>query len=254
MFAHERHQAILEALAKSSPLAIGDLQRKLDVSAPTIRRDLAFLSKLGKIVRTHGGVMHPDQIDGEFSFDRKSRAALDAKLALARVAADLMVPGQTAFVDAGSTTFEIGRRLLQSPGLTVFTNSVPLLSVRPAAGARLVAVGGEVRSLSLALVGSEVFDWLGKVRIDLAFLGTSGLDRAAGATTTEFSEAGVKSAVAGKARRTVVVADASKWDQPAPICFAPWHQISDLVCDHSFTRAELAELTARGTRLHRPHL
>jgi len=248
MFAHERHEAILLALEAGKPLTVPQLQRVLRVSGPTIRRDLAFLSDTGKVIRTHGAVVHPDHIDAELSFARKTRAALSAKIRLAEAAVRLVRPGQSVFVDAGSTAFEAGKRMLQVANLTVITNSIPLLSERPAASVRLIALGGEVRSLSLALVGGEAADWIRKLRLDAAFLGTSGLDLTEGPTTTEFSEAGVKSAVIAKAKRTVVLADASKWGRPAPICYARWAQVHDLITDQD--RSQAGGLAAAGTKIH----
>lgn len=250
MFAQERHQAILAALEKCPSLTLTELERLLKASPATVRRDLTFLEKIGKLVRTHGGVLHPDHVDGEVSFDRKSRAALDTKHALAASAAALARAGDTVFVDAGTTTLEVGKRLLAIPKLTIFTNSIPLLGERPAEGTRLVALGGEVRGVSLALVGSGALEWVRRIKLDLAFLGTSGIDPAEGPTTTELSEAGVKSAIAAKAARVAVLADASKWGRPAAIRYADWAQIHDLFTDHAPSRAERAALAAHGTRLH----
>jgi len=250
MFAQERHQAILTALEKHPSITLPALERMLKASPATIRRDLTFLEKLGKLVRTHGGVLHPDQAHGEVSFDRKSREALLAKLSLAKAAAALVKPGDTVFIDAGTTTLELGRILVGQPQLTVFTNSIPLLSERPADGTHLISIGGEVRVVSLALTGAGSLEWVRRITFDVAFLGTSGIDMARGPCTTELLEAGVKGAIASSARRVAVMADSSKWAKPAAIRYADWNQIHDLFTDRPFTRTERAALTAHGTSLH----
>jgi len=246
MFAHARHQVILETLQERSVLTVPELEKMLDISPATVRRDLAFLERLGKVVRTHGGILHPDQVDGEVSFDRKSRSALKAKHAIAEAAQRLVKGGQTVFVDAGTTALEVGRGLASIEGLTIFTNSIPLLQENTAAGTRLIAVGGEVRALSLALVGAEALGWLSRIRLDVAFLGTSGIDINNGPTTTELTEAGVKGAVVRQAARTILLADASKWAQPAAIRY----EIDDLVTDYHFPEAERKVLNTQGITLH----
>lgn len=250
MFAHSRHQAILHALEKNSPLKVDELQKLLQTSPATLRRDLTLLAQTGKVVRTHGGVMHPQHVDGELSFDRKARAALAAKRAIASAAAPLVAEGSTVFIDAGTTALELGRRLTARAGLTLITNSIPLLREQLGTGTRLIAVGGEVRTISLALVGAEALHWARRFHVDVAFLGASGIAPAEGPMTTELLEAAVKGAVVGNARRVVVLADATKWSAPAPFRYAEWAEVHDLVTDFVPSRDERQHFTRAGTRLH----
>lgn len=249
MFAQERQQAILHALQARSPLTVPALEKLLKASPATVRRDLAFLESLGRIVRTHGGVMNPEQADGELPFDRKSRAALKTKAMLAETARAWVKPGQTVFIDAGSTTLPVGKALLAQENLTVFTNSIPLLSERPVEGTRLISLGGEVRGVSLALVGAGAMEWVRRIHVDIAFLGTSGMN-AEGVTTTELSEAEIKSAILAKAGLTAVLADGSKWNRPAAIRYAEWNRIHHLLTDRELARDERQRITAQGTQIH----
>lgn len=251
MFAHERHQIILDTLQKRSPVTVPELEKILEASPATVRRDLTFLEKIGKIVRTHGGVLHPDHAQGEISFDRKSRAALNAKIAIAAAAVALVRNGDTVFVDAGTTTLEAGRRLLEIDGITIFTNSIPLLVERSGgARARLIAIGGEVRSVSLALVGAGALEWVNRIRPDIAFLGTSGIDVESGPCTTELFEAEVKSAIAARAARVVLLADASKWEKCAAVRYAGWPLINDVFTNQSPEKSTRAILSRHDTTLH----
>jgi DeoR/GlpR family transcriptional regulator of sugar metabolism len=111
-------------------------------------------------------------------------------------------------------------------------------------------VGGEVRAVSLALVGASALGWLGRVRFDLCFLGASGIDPLEGPCTTELAEAGVKAAALRAARRVVIVADAAKWRERAAIRFAAWSDIGDLVTDHRPAPAERRILVRHGVALH----
>lgn len=251
MFAQERQQKILQALKKRSRLSLPELEKMLDASPATVRRDLSFLESVGKVVRTHGGVLLPSEVDGEFSFDRKSRREYSVKIAIAKEAAELVKDGESVFVDSGTTAFEVGRRLLEREKLTIFTNSIPLLGEKPAAGCRLVALGGELRVVSLALVGAGALEWMRRLTFDFAFIGASGIDAAQGPCTTELSEAGVKGAAVEAARRAILLADASKWRQTAPIRFADWRQIDDVFTDYEPGPEESATLTSNGVRLHR---
>lgn len=247
MFAQQRQQQVIDLLKERRSLSVPELGALLRASPATVRRDLGFLEEAGRILRTHGGVMAADRRSGEASFGRKSRRELAAKRSIAAAAAALVADGDAVFVDAGTTAFKVGIRLLQRPGVTVYTNSVPLLG--ETAACRLVAVGGEVRAVSQALVGAAALGWLDRLRLDLAFVGASGIDPG-GPCTTELGEAGVKGAAIRGARRAVLVADGSKWELAAPLIFASWAELDDVVTDRRLSPSERETLTRHRIRIH----
>ncbi len=252
MFAQERHQRIAALLEERGRWSVRDLQARTGASAATLRRDLAFLARAGRLVRSHGGVMHPGLGGAEPDFERKLRTAAAGKRALAAAALALVPARATVFVDAGTTTLEAGRQLLGRAGTTVFTNSLPLLAEPTGGQARVVALGGEVRPLSRALVGGPALAWLEHLRFDVALVGASGLE-AAGPSTTELLEAAVKRAVLGRSRRAVLLADATKWAEPAAVRFAGWRGFSDFVTDRRPDRAARTALARHGVRIHVAH-
>lgn len=250
MSAYSRHQILLKALEKQKQLAVRDLTGLLDASPATVRRDIEQLERLGKLVRTHGGVLHPDYVHGELAFARKARTAVAAKKAIAARAAQFVSSGEVVFIDSGTTCLEIGRLLLDQD-VTIYTNSLALLGEPHNPRAQLNAVGGEARMLSRALVGGLAMDWLQHLHFDVAFIGASGLSLADGASTTELTEASVKRECAARSRRPVLVADASKWEQPVAVQFAAWSAFRDFITDRPLTREERAQLRKVRVSVHR---
>lgn len=231
MFAQQRHNLIVQMLERQGSVSVRELPSLVRASPATIRRDLEMLAQQGHAVRAWGGVLHPDVAVSESSFVEKARTAAAAKAAIGRVAADQIAGPATVFVDAGSTTLEAARHLVLRPGLTIFTNSIPLLGLRCPVRCRLVALGGEVRHLSRALVGALSMDWMGHLEFDYALIGASGLESRTGACTTEMLEAAIKKEAIKRSRHALLLADASKWDHPAAIRFAAWSQFDLFVTD-----------------------
>jgi DeoR/GlpR family transcriptional regulator of sugar metabolism len=86
----------------------------------------------------------------------------------------------------------------------------------------VICLGGEIRIISRALVGYFALSWLDHLRAGWAFLGASGLSAREGASTTELAEASVKQCFIARAAKRVLLADASKWEAPSTVQFAPW--------------------------------
>lgn len=221
MFAHERFQKISELLAKEQRLSVRDLQRILKTSSATLRRDLSEMEKAELVFRVHGGVVHPKVFQGEPSFSQKKESFIEKKRVIASRAVDLIVKPCTVFIDSGTTCYEIARRLLMRSDLQIITNSISILQMGSSSGAKLISLGGEVRSVSQALVGSLCLSWLEHLRADWAFIGASGLSEE-GASTTEMGEAAIKQAFCNRAAKSILVADGKKWDNSAPVLFAEW--------------------------------
>ncbi len=57
LLAHIRRERVLDALARTGAVSVGDVASQLGVSEMTVRRDLVELEKEGKLVRTHGGAV-----------------------------------------------------------------------------------------------------------------------------------------------------------------------------------------------------
>lgn len=232
-------------------LTTEEVQALLDVSPATMRRDLAALEQQGRIVRVHGGVMARDALRGEARFDLRRTVHADAKRAMGREVASRIPKQGRIFIDAGTSTIEVGRCLLQESELTLVTNSVPLLMFGDGAQARLICLGGELMGVSMGLMGEVGLDWLEKLHFDIAVMGASGLSPEEGASATNLIEAGMKRRVMQRARQSWLVAEAGKYDQPHAVQFAAWPDFSCWFTHGELPRGTAARMRKHGVNLHR---
>jgi DeoR/GlpR family transcriptional regulator of sugar metabolism len=246
MFAQERHRFIESMVREKGRLKVSELARRLGASGITVRRDLRLLEAAGKLVRAHGGALRPEFLQVEPGFARKSVDAVETKMALARIVARELPSRGQVFIDAGTTCLEVARQILDRRDLTVVTNSIPLLQLGTEARARVIGIGGDVRAVSLALVGGLALDWLRSLRFDAAVVAASGLHATEGASTTELSEAAVKQLACARAAKSVLVSHAAKWNKPAAVAFAGWEMFQVFVTDTRLTSPEKAVLRRAG--------
>ena len=231
MFAHERQERILSLLEKHRRLEVRALMEVLGVSAATLRRDLTLLNRSDRVVRVHGGVFHPGAVAGEPSFGQKAAMSVKAKRLIAEAVSRTVPQRATVFIDSGTTCLEAGRILRSREDLTIITNSLPLIASHEQFRARLLVLGGEMRSVSGALVGDLAISALTRLRADIALIGASGLHSVDGAGTTEPLETAVKREWISRSQRTVLLADASKWSQATLVSFAGWKEFDEFYTD-----------------------
>jgi DeoR/GlpR family transcriptional regulator of sugar metabolism len=214
MLAAQRHARIMERLRTEGSVRVSDLMSELGVSDMTVRRDLEALEARGNLVKVHGGAtLLRESAVHEPGFETKRALEHDAKVAIARAAAALVEPGMAVAVSAGTTTFEVCRRLLDVPRLTIVTNSVPAADALYHGGRadQTIILTGGVRTPSDALVGPFAVAALRSVNVDIVFLGVHGMHPRAGFTTPNMLEAETNQALIETGGRLVVTADHTKW-------------------------------------------
>lgn len=214
VLARQRQTYILERVREDGAVRVGELARDLGVSDMTVRRDLDLLHQQGLIEKVHGGATATSGSSlFEPGFVVKSELQLAEKAAIAGAAAELVTPGMAIALSAGTTTFELARRLVDVEGLTVVTNSLPVADVLYRVGHtdQTIIVTGGVRTPSDALVGPFAVAALRTIHVDLVFMGVHGMDPHSGFTTPNLLEAETNRALVQAGRRLVVVADNTKW-------------------------------------------
>jgi DeoR/GlpR family transcriptional regulator of sugar metabolism len=235
MLAQQRQQAIHDMVQRLGGVRVGDLVREFGVSDMTIRRDLEALAERGLVSKVHGGATTLDQQHStdEPGFAAKLVRQQVEKEAIAAQAATLVAPGTAIALSAGTTTCMLAGLLLDVPGLTVVTNSVPVADVfykarRPD---QTVVLTGGIRTPSDALVGPFAVSAIRSLNVDMLFLGVHGMSTHAGFTTPNLMEAETDRALVAAARRLVVVADHTKWELVGISTIAQLHDAQILITD-----------------------
>src|ERR1700761_5088200 len=109
MLTSQRQSLILDLLRREGQVIAKHVAEEFNLSEDTIRRDLREMAARGLLKRVHGGALplSPDLPD----FTARGSVASDEKQALGAHAAGMIRPGQTIFLDGGTTTAEIVRHL-----------------------------------------------------------------------------------------------------------------------------------------------
>jgi DeoR/GlpR family transcriptional regulator of sugar metabolism len=234
MLAQQRQSAILDLVRRHGGVRVSDLVREFSVSDMTIRRDLETLAQRGLVAKVHGGAttLSPGSTD-EPGFAAKSVRQQAEKEAIARQAAGLVSPGTAIALSAGTTTWTLAHQLLDVPGITVVTNSVPVAEVFYHNGRsdQTVVLTGGIRTPSDALVGPFAVTAIRSLNLDQLFLGVHGINERSGFTTPNLMEAETDRALVGAARRLVVLADHTKWETVGISTIAQLEDADVLVSD-----------------------
>ena len=156
----------------------------------------------------------------------------------------------SAFIEAGSTTSFLAAVLPADCSLTIVTNGgyiASTLARHP--NLTVLAVGGRVRSRSLACVDDWALETLSRLRVTVAFLGTNGLSLENGLTTPDPAEAAVKRATLSIAQHTVLLADHSKIGVASLLGYGDMEQIDTLITDSGLPQDQARDLQDAGLRV-----
>jgi DeoR/GlpR family transcriptional regulator of sugar metabolism len=243
LLASQRRQRIAQELARDGAVRVADLVALLGVSDMTVRRDLEAMQRSGLLTKVHGGAIAPGNSADEPGFEAKLSQLPAEKEAIARAAAGLVRPGNSVAVSAGTTTWALARWL--PPGITVLTNSISLAEeLRRAGHESTVILTGGIRTPSDALVGPVADAAIRSFYVDVLILGVHGMDPEAGFTTPNIAEAGTNRTLVSCARRTVVIADHTKWRTVGLARIGPFGIAHTLISDDGLDSAARDSLAA----------
>jgi DeoR family glycerol-3-phosphate regulon repressor len=247
---HERQPQIEAIIRREGEVSVEMLAARFDVSSETIRRDLGALAELGRVQKVHGGARRPHLIR-EPSHDERATTAADAKAAIGRRLAEVVEPGETLFIDTGSTTLATAGALATIPNLTIITNSCRLAErlARTGSDATIHLLGGRYGVDNAQTTGVAVIEQLQAFRADRAVLTVSALDPDFGAMDASLDEAQIARAMIRSARTVTVLADASKFGRQAAFAVCASEDIDLIISDGHLDTAHKAALKAKGVDL-----
>ncbi|HEX2806351.1 MAG TPA: DeoR/GlpR family DNA-binding transcription regulator [Kineosporiaceae bacterium] len=250
MFAPERHQAIVDRARLAGRVDVLTLATELDVTPETIRRDLTTLERRRLLRRTHGGAVPVERLSFEPKLADRETRHVDEKQRIARAALDELPDEGAALLDAGSTTAQLARLIPDDRELTVVTNGLTVaLTLAEHQRITVHLIGGRIRGRTLATVDDWAERVLAEVFVDVAFIGANGVSVARGLTTPDRSEAAIKRAMIAAARRTVVLADHTKFEADHFARFGELADVDVLITDSLLDPDLVVEVETAGPRV-----
>ncbi|MGO4855431.1 DeoR/GlpR family DNA-binding transcription regulator [Phaeovulum sp. W22_SRMD_FR3] len=253
-----RRQRIAGRLRRGEAVTSIALAQEFQVSEDAIRRDLRGLAADGICQRVYGGALpltyRAAEATGPVVADRpvseRLTEDLAAKRALAAAACDLIRPGQTLFLDNGSTIRELAQLLPRDSGLRVVTNSVPVAAALMAReDLWLYLIGGVLRPRVGGAVDQRARAELGRFHFDLCFLGACAMTAQDGLMGIDMDDVDFKRALLVQSAASVLMMTNAKLGSRAPFAIAPLSAVSHYILEPGAPTAEINAVREAGSQL-----
>ena len=219
MLTEQRFDIILKLLEERKSITVTELRELLDASESTVRRDITALDKAGKLTKVFGGAVELNHkvTAYEPTVAQKSELNKEEKKKIAKYAASLITSDDFVYLDAGTTTGLMLEYLAGARAVFV-TNAVSHAQPLAKMGIRVYLIGGELKSSTEAVVGSQAMQMIQMYHFTKGFFGTNGITRREG-FTPDTSEAIVKSTAMKQCKDVYILTDKSKFGEVSSVTF-----------------------------------
>lgn len=228
----DRQSRITDIVLSQGKVSVDQLVETFHISAETIRRDLTFLAANGKIQKIHGGAIAVRNF-GEGPFAQRMLLNSQAKRLIAQQIKRMVSPGDSLFIDTGSTTLVIAEELTTIDDLTVVTNSAEVARVITSANTtvQMFLLGGIYNGDNRQTCGTMAMKQIAGFHCNIALLTAGAIAAGTGVMDFSHDEAQIASAMIEHSDKVLLAVDASKFDRVAPFVVAPFDRIDTLVSD-----------------------
>jgi DeoR family transcriptional regulator, aga operon transcriptional repressor len=251
-----RWSIMLDRLATTGRLGVGEAAELLGVSEATIRRDFSELAKRQLVARNHGGVV-ATSVAYELPYRYRSGMADDDRGRVAEAAAALVQPGQVIGLNGGTTTTATSRAITAREDLaidgeiTIVTNALNIATeavLRP--HVQCVSLGGVAWPESYEVTGPLATLVLQQLWLDVAIVGVNGLSAREGATCRHEEEAAIIRTMIDRSKQVICVATGAKLGVRTFASICPAERIDHLVTTVGADRDEIEALREAGVQIH----
>ncbi len=222
MLPDERRNAIVSYIDQHRTATVQELVDAIDASAATIRRDLLFLQNENRIAKVFGGAtsLNFKEINTvEASVAEKAEHNIREKELIAGYAASLIRDDDFVYIDSGTTTLALVNNITNVKAKYV-TNGIVHAKKMIERGLATTIIGGKIKPVTEAVIGSYSVEALSKFHFTKAFMGTNGISEMAGFSTPDVDEALVKSEAVKRSLQTYILADHTKFGAISSVTFA----------------------------------
>lgn len=236
-----RQREIVAMLRGGMTLSVTGLAEELNVSDETIRRELRVLEEQGIVHREHGGArLAAPTLEGPLNQRMEENA--DAKIRIARAAAEFVSDGDIVFIDSGTTSCYIARQLVERRSLTVITNSLQVASdLGGINNNRLFLAAGEMDYEYRAFSDSHAQEYVAGFTPHLSILSVGGISLDRGLSDFHPGEAAMSRIAYATSHKVLLGADSSKFGRYGLMHTAELEDVDILVTekalDADFARA-----------------
>ncbi|MCP4311994.1 MAG: DeoR/GlpR transcriptional regulator [Bacteroidetes bacterium] len=197
--------------AMQEEVQVDQLSEILKVSPLTIRRDLKELAEEKAIIRTHGGCMLAGRVALDSEYHKKVAKHFELKQKIGRAAAALVKENEVILIDDGSTTFHLATNIDNITPLTIYTNSLVLVSeLSRFPDISLNILGGEISQESYSVSGSITERILEDIHFDKVFLGMDWLGENGKCFVKNASSARLATAMLKCSKEKILLGDHTK--------------------------------------------
>ncbi|MGE5551095.1 MAG: DeoR/GlpR family DNA-binding transcription regulator [Bacteroidota bacterium] len=250
MFSVKRMEEITKILEQDGCVDVGNLSKRLKVTAKTIRQDLDRLEEIGLLERVHGGAVLKQNGNGIYPIQQRKGRNLAEKVRIAETALAQVEEGETVILDGGSTNLELAKRLGEKRIVAVTNDLLIALELMHKENVTLYVTGGKLRREGVfTLLGREAERTVSKYNANKLFLGTSALDFRQGLMVLSEDEAEIKKAMIASATKVIAMVDYSKFHKLAFVSFASLKDVDLLITDSRIPPADRNRLGELGLKL-----
>lgn len=242
MHKNEREKEILRQLLRDGQVTVEQLAERFDTSPVTIRRELTDLEGAGLLRRTHGGAIQTEPMLYEpfgrlssFAAQAQEQAAEKRRIGVA--AAGMIKDGEIIALSAGTTTTQVGRSIHGRKGVTIVTNAINIAMELSHRGyLKIIMTGGVLNKDCFALTGPSGIASLNEMFYHRAFISVDGIDPEYGLTSDTPDLGAMNRVIIQQSRKTVVVADHSKFGKVCKMLIAPVANVDLIITDNGAPR------------------
>ncbi len=251
MFIEERHQAILDLLAKNGSILNSEIQEKFDVSYDSAKRDLRILEEKGLLKRTHGGAIPIRQIGSggechDLSAKERVPYIKDNYLAIAKKAVSLIKNKDVVYFCPASIGYLMTQNIPNDLECTVVTNSISIADeLRTKEKITTIVTGGEI-SANGNFYDSFTIETLNRFRFDKCFITSSAISADFGLSIQKTRNIGLINSVIANSKQAIGLYPTGKIGFNSIVSICPSSCINTLITDWDASEEDLKKFDEQG--------